>query len=251
MSQRVNTTQFKWTYLQEYTQAYIDINTLLLVNIDKHFIKSVLFRTITNFPDSPHRSENEDISHPGPSSAQESSKAETSYRPKKPKLSTFESAVLKYISNEQQTPSDDDEGDKQFLLSFLPVMKKLTMDKKMWARLKITEIMQQAVYNTSQPNSFQAPFPNQFLPQNMQYCIPNQQQFQSGFQYNNTPQFQTLTNISSTNSVKNNIQPDHELSAASPLSSVLSPSPSESTTSDVFSVIGQSMNMSDSRDYIH
>lgn len=85
----------------------------------------------------------------------------------------------------------------------------------------------------------------------MQYCIPNQQQFQSGFQYNNTPQFQTLTNISSANSVKNNIQPDHELSAASPLSSVLSPSPSESTTSDVFSVIGQSMNMSDQSDYIH
>lgn len=76
-------------------------------------------------------------------------------------------------------PSDDDEEDKKFLISFMPVRKKLPMDKNMCARLNITEVTQQAVLlssvNTGQPNIPSAffTFSNQFHHQNMQYCIPN------------------------------------------------------------------------------
>ena len=51
--------------------------------------------------------------------------------------------------------SDDSDSDKLFLLSFLPEMKLLPSNIKMWARAQIASVMQEAVsshYSNSIPN---------------------------------------------------------------------------------------------------
>lgn len=50
--------------------------------------------------------------------------------------------------------SDDGDSDRLFLLSFLPEMKQLPANIKMWARAQIANVMQEAVtshYNNSTP----------------------------------------------------------------------------------------------------
>lgn len=58
--------------------------------------------------------------------------------------------MLKHLS--QVKPIDEDvEGDKNVLLSFLPLMKNLPVEKKLSARMAITQAMQQVLSSTNTP----------------------------------------------------------------------------------------------------
>lgn len=57
----------------------------------------------------------------------------------------FEQAGLKHITNVNKPTDEDEEADKHFLLSFLPMMKKLPVDQKLWVRMKFNEAMQQVM----------------------------------------------------------------------------------------------------------
>lgn len=80
---------------------------------------------------------------------------------KRSKQSSFEVAVLKHLS--QVKPIDEDvEGDKNFLLSFLPLMKNLPVEKKLSARMAITQAMQQVVSSTNTPQTITPHFQTTF-----------------------------------------------------------------------------------------
>lgn len=71
-------------------------------------------------------------------------------RKKRVKQTPFETAVLKHLT--EVRPVDEEvEGDKNFLLSFLPVMKTLPLDKKMMVRMAITQVMHQSNTNSLFP----------------------------------------------------------------------------------------------------
>ncbi|KAF5270246.1 hypothetical protein FQR65_LT17876 [Abscondita terminalis] len=147
-------------------------------------------------------------------------RAVTSTTRNKTKQSPFEVAVLRHLS--ESKPLDDEvEGDKNFLLSFLPIMQQLSIEKKLWIRMAITQVMQQAM--TCNPQvpcplpSFQQPNFSQVQHTAPQFTIPQQQtsqlsQYQSQ-NYNHTP-----------------FRPQHNFN-------ICSPSQSGSETSEVYSVI--------------
>ncbi|KAG8274684.1 hypothetical protein J6590_051515 [Homalodisca vitripennis] len=78
-------------------------------------------------------------------------------------------------------PTDEEEeADKHFLLSFLPMLKNLPVDKKLWVRMKFTEVMQQAlaVERYNPPPAFFAHSSHQWqqlpnVPNHPQYNYPN------------------------------------------------------------------------------
>lgn len=161
-------------------------------------------------------------------------------RAKRCRQSPFELAVLKHLS--QAKPVDDDvEGDKNFLLSFLPMMKNMTAEKKMTARMAIRPIaqaMHQVVTDTNNPHSitpfFQPPqyhlLPN--LPNSQPPALQSQHNmFSFSKSANNAPSVPNHSyNFQNTHYEPQTNQ--HSLSAAG------LPSPTLSDVSEVYSVMG-------------
>lgn len=179
------------------------------------------FRSTTNLPDSPNVTDNQQVSEENDEglSTRGTEHERTPHRAQKRKQSPFEMAVLKYISKEK--PFDEEvEADKNCLLSFLPMFKKLPVERKLWVRMKMTEIVQQAMiapsFNPTFPTPVQPPhFSNQFQ-------APNFQNFPPPYQYNH-PEYTTVA------------RSDFEQPSTSS-SQVFSPTPSNSESNpDVFS----------------
>ncbi|KAG8324434.1 hypothetical protein J6590_092352 [Homalodisca vitripennis] len=99
---------------------------------------------------------------------------------KKYRQTPFEMAVLKHLTNASKPTDEEEEADKHFLLSFLPMLKNLPVDKKLWVRMKFTEVMQQAlaVERYNPPPAFFAHSSHQWqqlpnVPNHPQYNYPN------------------------------------------------------------------------------
>ena len=172
------------------------------------------FRSTTNLPDSPNLTDNQQVNEENDEglSTRGTEHERTPHRAQKRKQSPFEMAVLKYISKEKPF-DEEEEADKHFLLSFLPMFKKLPVERKLWARIKITPV---------QPPHF----PNQFQ-------APNFQNFPSPYQYNN-PEYTTIARSHF------NTHPHHNEQPPTSSSQVFSSTPSETESNpDVFSVFSE------------
>lgn len=139
-------------------------------------------------------------------------------------------AVLEHLQK-SRTVDEDEEADRNFLISFLPIFKKLPDSKNLWARVCISQIMQQAAEpgTTHSPN-LQSP-PMNFLHYANQYQVPPT--INTG--YHQPPQWnQRQTNNPASSAIGKSF---HQFTSPSS-SSALSPSDiSDSSNIDVFSVI--------------
>lgn len=130
---------------------------------DCTYLLLIGFRSTSNLPNSPslleENNDKDDHSLNDVNFQVQSEAVPQAYTPpahirkKRVTKTPFETAVLKHLT--EMRPVDEEvEGDKNFLLSFLPVMKTLPLDKKMMVRMAITQIMHQAVSN----NPIQTPY---------------------------------------------------------------------------------------------
>lgn len=192
------------------------------------------YRSTTNLHDNgaEAREENVDLTVPEEVGVP---RENTPHRGRKNKQSPFEIAVLKHISSAK--PADkEEEADKHFLLSFLPMMKKLPTESKLFVRIKFNEIMQQALFGCpSAPAHF---IPTQTTP-NYPNSLPQFNQPSSQYShfptYYNQPNTQHNPNASQTSFHQSQHSQPHQQP-----NQILSPTPSESASnSDVFSVISE------------
>lgn len=170
----------------------------------------------------------------------------------KKSANTFEQEILQHIKSVKPNEKDDDE---LFLLSLLPMFRKLDVRTKLWARMKFMETMQQAIdFETPMPSpsicnasniSAHATFSNHTYPSSNNHAhlplgniIPENTQMTSNIPayppfFQNNPIYRPLTNSILTHPpMSNNISTSYPQENITKVHQP-SPSPSMSRSSAV------------------